>query len=34
MIYGGLPQVAQFSVEQQKAEYLKNICSENEKKNW
>ena len=25
MIYGGLPQVAQFSVERQKAEYLKNI---------
>ena len=25
MIYGGLPQVAQFSMEQQKAEYLKNI---------
>lgn len=25
MIYGGLPQVAQFSVEHQKAEYLKNI---------
>ena len=27
MIYGGLPQVAQFSVEHQKAEYLKNIFS-------
>ena len=27
MIYGGLPQVAQFSVERQKAEYLKNIFS-------
>ncbi|CCY72133.1 uncharacterized protein BN811_00191 [Clostridium sp. CAG:921] len=25
MVYGGLPQVAQFSVERQKAEYLKNI---------
>lgn len=25
MIYGGLPQVVQFSVERQKAEYLKNI---------
>ena len=25
MIYGGLPQVAQFSMERQKAEYLKNI---------
>ena len=25
MIYGGLPQVLQFSVERQKAEYLKNI---------
>ncbi len=25
MIYGGLPQVAQFSVERQKSEYLKNI---------
>jgi hypothetical protein len=25
LIYGGLPQVAQFSVERQKAEYLKNI---------
>ena len=25
MIYGGLPQVAQFTVERQKAEYLKNI---------
>ncbi len=25
MIYGGLPQVAQFSIERQKAEYLKNI---------
>ena len=25
MVYGGLPQVAQFSVEHQKAEYLKNI---------
>ena len=25
MIYGGLPQVAQFSVERQKVEYLKNI---------
>ena len=25
MIYGGLPQVALFSVERQKAEYLKNI---------
>ena len=25
MIYGGLPQVAQFSTERQKAEYLKNI---------
>ena len=25
MIYGGLPQVAQFSLERQKAEYLKNI---------
>lgn len=25
MIYGGLPQVAQFSVERQKAEYLKNM---------
>lgn len=25
MIYGGLPQVAQFSMEKQKAEYLKNI---------
>ena len=27
MTYGGLPQVAQFSVERQKAEYLKNIFS-------
>lgn len=25
MIYGGLPQVVQFSVERQKVEYLKNI---------
>ena len=25
MIYGGLPQVAQLSVERQKVEYLKNI---------
>ncbi|MDO5339328.1 MAG: ATP-binding protein [Eubacteriales bacterium] len=27
MVYGGLPQVAQFSTERQKAEYLKNIFS-------
>lgn len=27
MIYGGLPQVAQFPLERQKAEYLKNIFS-------
>ena len=28
MIYGGLPQVVQFSVERQKAEYLKNIFAD------
>lgn len=27
MVYGGLPQVAQFSLERQKAEYLKNMLS-------